>query len=355
MWQSEPTRQSYTAAWSPGRMLPSQTERTADRVADLTLAATKLQASLVCLADASQRRLQLAAAKGFGTANECTCEGSKDPSIATALRGEFTSCYDFAGVSQPPGCWAARREGVATRLVLPLQTGERPLAVLQILGEARPELSQQQAAALCDLAAMAALALENAQRYDQASALFELSKTLSTTLDMVQVGNLIAEHVAKAIGAKGCTVRSLDRIARRLDLVGAYGLSRKYLHDKGPVLAGQSIADALEGKPTAIFNVAEDPRVQYPQAAVEEGISSIASIPMVVKGVVTGVLRVYTAQPHEFSPEEMAFLCAAAGVAGAALENARLYDGIRHDFEILMDEIVFMRRAARAVGGSKEP
>ena len=40
----------------------------------------------------------------------------------------------------------------------------------------------------------------------------------------------------------------------------------------------------------------------------------------------------------------------AGGVAAAAVENARLYDGIGNDFDTLMDEIIFMRRAAQAVG-----
>lgn len=37
-------------------------------------------------------------------------------------------------------------------------------------------------------------------------------------------------------------------------------------------------------------------------------------------------------------------------MAAAAVENARLYDGIGNDFDTLMDEIIFMRRAAQAMG-----
>ncbi len=337
-----------------GQTLPSLSERTADFVARMALALAGAHGCLVCSTDGTRHKLRTVGSRGLPAVPGCSCEEQADSAIAAALRGDWSTSYDPALSTQPGYCVGARGARLASRLVLPLLVDGSPVGIMQLYAEAPRAFSNDAVPGLLRQAALAATAIENARLHDRAVVLFDLANTLSSTLDMAQVGNLIAATVARALGAKGCTVRSLDRMARRLDLVGAYGLSRKYLWDKGPVLASQSIADALEGRPTAIYDVAGDPRVQYPQAAVAEGISSIASIPMVVKGVVTGVLRVYTAQPHEFSPEEMAFLCAAAGVAGAALENARLYDGIRHDFEILMDEIVFMRRAARAVGGSKE-
>lgn len=354
MSECESARAPFFVEGVAGTILPCQAERTAGVIAQRVLAALGAHGCVICTFDRSGHKVRLLAASGSWQSEACSCVEPADPGIAAALRGEWSNWYDSALASRPGQCGAALGLPVASRLVVPLLLEGEPIAITQVLSTTPRQFTADDASKLMGEAAMAALALENARLYDRAGTLFALAKTLSSTLEMGQVGNLIAENVAKAMGAKGCTVRSLDRLAKRLDLVGAYGLSRKYLWEKGPVLAEESIAEALEGKPTAIRDVANDPRVQYPAAAVEEGISSIASIPMVVKGVVTGVLRVYTAQPFDFSPEDVAFLTAAAALAGAALENARLYDGIRHDFEVLMDEIVYMRRAARAVGGSKE-
>jgi GAF domain-containing protein len=237
---------------------------------------------------------------------------------------------------------------------MPLTDEQGVVGVAQVFGAEAGAFAPAAVGSLQSVCRAAALALENARLYDRAGALFALANTLSTTLDLQAVGDFIAQQIALAMGAKGCTVRGLDRGTRRLELIGAYGLSKKYLLEKGPVLAGENIAEVLAGKPSTIRDVANDSRMQYPSAAIEEGIKSLATVPMVVKGVVTGIVRVYTDQIYDFASEDVAFLCAAAGVAGAAVENSRLYDGIRQDFEVLVDEIVYMRRAARAVGGSRE-
>ena len=44
---------------------------------------------------------------------------------------------------------------------------------------------------------------------------------------------------------------------------------------KVPVSALHSIAQSLESGPVAIYDVMDDPRIQYPKEAQKEGISSI--------------------------------------------------------------------------------
>lgn len=333
---------------SPTEFRTEQLRRTVNDLADLGLAASNGVACLICGVEDGGDQLKLLAARGSGDVKECSCARPSDLGVAAALNGEWSVWSRVSGASSPPCQMVVGVEAVS-RLVLPLGTQEGSQGVMQLFRAHPEQFSSEDAERLVKQASVAAIALRNARLYDRAQVLFYLTQTVSSTLDMGQIGNLIAEKVAKAIGAKGCTVRSLERLSGQLQLVGAYGLSHQYLFDKGPVIASASIHDALDGKPTAIHDVSRDERVQYPAAALQEGIAAIASIPMVVKGVVTGVLRVYVAKPHEFPPDEMAFLCAAGEVAAAAVENARLYDGIRSDFDTLMDEIIFMRRAAQAV------
>ncbi|NIR16225.1 MAG: GAF domain-containing protein, partial [Desulfobacterales bacterium] len=44
---------------------------------------------------------------------------------------------------------------------------------------------------------------------------------------------------------------------------------------------------------------------QYPKEAEEEGIASIISVPLRIKGRVIGVMRLYTPEFREFSDEEI--------------------------------------------------
>ena len=331
---------------------PSQSQVTAGRIAEWAVSDLDVEGCIVCAFDYTRGRVRMLAAHGSGIGAECACGEHRGWEAAAHLHGVEQGQPDLAFATPETVCPPLPLP--SGRLSLPLYVDGRPAGIMQLLDRPERKLTPAEQQTMRRQAASAALALDNARMYDRAAALFGLAQTLSGTLHVGQVGALISEAVAKAMGVKGATVRSLDRIARRLDVVGSYGLSAKYVWEKGPVLAEESIRDALDGKPTAIADVTTDPRVQYPEAAAEEGVRSIASVPMVVKGVVTGVLRIYSSKPYEFTPDDVAFLSAAAEVAGAAVENARLYDGIRHDFDVLMDEIVFMRRAARAAGGSKE-
>jgi signal transduction histidine kinase len=102
----------------------------------------------------------------------------------------------------------------------------------------------------------------------------------------------------------------------------AYGLSDWYVR-KGPVSADRSISQALEGKPVAILNAAEDERVQYRDQARQEGIASMLSVPISFKGDVVGVMRVYAAKQHYFTRSEIYFVQEVANLGAIALERAR--------------------------------
>jgi len=58
-----------------------------------------------------------------------------------------------------------------------------------------------------------------------------------------------------------------------------------------------SIRESVQESPVAIYDVSDDPRIQYPEEAKEEGISSILAVPIVIHGKIIGTLRVYTEEP----------------------------------------------------------
>ena len=107
---------------------------------------------------------------------------------------------------------------------------------------------------------------------------------------------------------------------------------------KGPLDADKSIAETLEGQIAIIPDATDDPRVQYPEAAKNEGIASMLSIPISVKDQIIGVLRIYTSQARDFTDDECEFICGLADMGGIAIENARMYDHLKADHENLMEE-----------------
>jgi GAF domain-containing protein len=57
-----------------------------------------------------------------------------------------------------------------------------------------------------------------------------------------------------------------------------------------------------------------------------EGIASILSVPMGLRGQVIGVLRLYTAEERSFTDDELELVSALAEIGALAIENARLFE-----------------------------
>jgi signal transduction protein with GAF and PtsI domain len=174
--------------------------------------------------------------------------------------------------------------------------------------------------------------------------LYEIAAAMNSIRVPEDVLRSIVENVTKAMGAKGCSLMLLTPDRKLLLHTAAYGLSDWYVR-KGPLSADKSISEALEGKPVAVLDAAEDPRIQYREQARKEGIVSILSVPMMLKEETIGVIRVYSNEPRHFTMDDMYFVGAVANLGAIALENARLNESVRKDYEALRLDISEWRAA----------
>ncbi|MGA9477575.1 MAG: GAF domain-containing protein [Desulfobacterales bacterium] len=112
----------------------------------------------------------------------------------------------------------------------------------------------------------------------------------------------------------------------------------------------RSIAAALQdGQPVAIFDVSDDPRIQYPEAALKEGVASILSVPIIIGENLFGCMRVYTAEPWEFTLNDVNFVQAVAQIVGMAMDLCRVNKGLKDSIDILKTmrdpkSVVYTRR-----------
>jgi GAF domain-containing protein len=169
-------------------------------------------------------------------------------------------------------------------------------------------------------------------------ALYQITLRISSSLDLDNVLAYLTEETASAVNAKASSVRLLDKDGSRLEMCAVYGLSESYLN-KGTVDLRHSPVDReiLRGNTSQLHDVTIDPSFQYPEEAAREGIVSVASVPLIAHGKPIGVLRVYTGETRVFSDAEMRFLVAVADLAALSIENARLYDAMRQNFEDTMN------------------
>jgi GAF domain-containing protein len=164
--------------------------------------------------------------------------------------------------------------------------------------------------------------------------MLNVSKAISHSKDPEEVILMTVESIKTALQAKGCSLFLMNRQTNDLEVAASFGLSEGYLN-KGPVSAFRSISQTLADGPVAVYDVTDDPRIQYPDEARQEGISSILSVPVLAGGHIIGALRVYTSEPWEFAMDDINFVQAMAAMAGMAIEMARLYKGMKDSIEIL--------------------
>ena len=172
--------------------------------------------------------------------------------------------------------------------------------------------------------------------------LYEVASILNSERNPRALLNSIVESVAKATRAKACSLMLLTPEREVLLHTAAYGLSDWYLR-KGPVTVGKVISDVLEGRPVAVLDATTDERVLYREQAKKEGIASILSVPIRLRGEVIGVLRVYTAKPYRFTKDDINFVETIANLAAVALENLRAYDIIQKDYETFRRDMLQWR------------
>jgi len=152
-----------------------------------------------------------------------------------------------------------------------------------------------------------------------------ICKSISTSLSLKEVLDLIVTNVVKVMNMKASLVRLLNKEKNQLEIAASCGLSEKYVN-KGPVEFDRSIEDALAGKAVSIYDITEDKSAKYRREAEKEGIRTILSIPLRFHDEVIGVLRMYTAEPLAYNEEDLKFLAAIAEQAAIAIMNARHFE-----------------------------
>lgn len=181
--------------------------------------------------------------------------------------------------------------------------------------------------------------MQNENYYE---ALFHLSATLNSARSPEEIIRSVVERVARTMGAKGCSLMLLTPDRTMLLHTAAYGLSGWFVR-KGPVAADKSMVRTLEGFPVIVLDATTDERVQYREQMKREGIASILSVPLQLRGEVVGVMRVYTAEPYKFNHADVSFAAAAANFGAIALENARFYETLEKDYQTFREEMLQWR------------
>jgi len=157
------------------------------------------------------------------------------------------------------------------------------------------------------------------------STLSEVSKTITSDLYLEEILQLIVAATAKTMSFKICTLMLLDEDKKELIIKATQSKSKEYVK-KPNVKLGESVAGRAmeEARTITIYDLRRSDVPGMPDLARREGVSSIASVPLLLKNKKIGVLNCYTEKPYNFSEEDISVLTALGNHAAIAIEHAKL-------------------------------
>ena len=155
--------------------------------------------------------------------------------------------------------------------------------------------------------------------------LSEVTKTLTDSPYLEEILQLLVNLTAQRFNYKVVTVRLLDEKRQELVLRATQATNRAY-QNKPAIKLGESIAGQAiqKGEVIVVEDVQETEEYIGHDLAVEQGLRSMACIPLVIAGRTVGVMSCYTDEVRGFGEDELAALETLANQAAVMIEHAKL-------------------------------
>lgn len=181
----------------------------------------------------------------------------------------------------------------------------------------------------------------------QLEAISKVSRMITSNLYLEDILKLIVNVTAETMNSKICSLSLVDEKTKTLVLKATQSMSDAY-NKKPPLHIGEGVAGkvALENKPMSVYDISKEPEYKYKDIAKKEGLRSLLSVPLSVKGRVIGVLNNYTSKPHKFTGEETDILTSVANQAAIVIENAELMVKTK----VIQDELETRKLVEKAKG-----
>lgn len=213
----------------------------------------------------------------------------------------------------------------------------------------RRRLERVQIEALRACAAGIAVAVETARLYEdvarraqQLQIVSEVSRAITTSIDLDQTLALVARHMARTVDASACFIALLEE-----DGSAWYGAaasdSQDIWHQRRVERPARSIVFevAERGRPMAVED-AEDNELVSPHMARMLGVRSLLALPLITAdgGPIGAVLLAQRDRRRIFTQEEVDRVSGLAGQAAMAIRNARLHAREEEEQHIQKDVVL---------------
>lgn len=228
-----------------------------------------------------------------------------------------------------------KKEGLGAVLSVPLISKKKIIGVITAFADLGYQFSEEEIHLLFNFANHAALCIENARLYatikekvHELGSLFEVGKSISSTLKFSEVLKEMTDQFTYVMRADACSIMLIDDTGH-LAVKAARGITKKSIFHKR-IKFGEGVVGkvAKTNQPQVLLDASsgEKEDSKFPSQLREEGIASLLAVPLATKTRRLGVVNIYCKSHREFSSQEINLLATLAGQGAVALENARLFE-----------------------------
>lgn len=245
-------------------------------------------------------------------------------------------------------------------VAIPLHSKEQFWGAIVILNHLPGPLDEVDQALLNSAASIIAVAVENSrllataqQLVDDLIALNEVSRALTSTLDLHQILNQTTTLVQQSLRSEAASLWLLDQSAQELELIAASGVGTQAITGyRLPLQHGIAGYVAQSGQMYLSADVSQDAR-HFEQVARLTGYNprSMLCVPVEARGQIIGVMQALHQHVNWFDQNDLRLAYPIASAVGIAIENARLFKEVT-DFNQRLEQMVAAR--TKELAGEKE-
>ncbi len=185
---------------------------------------------------------------------------------------------------------------------------------------------------------------------DRVSILADVAEIVSRSHDLTETLANVTELVSKRLDADVCSIYTVDPDRRKLVLSSTIGLDVGAVGqvelDIGEGLVGLA---AERGEPIAIEHAKSNPQFRYFPETREERFESLLAAPLIVQGVVIGVLVIQTVDIRRFDEPDIELLQTCASLLAPIVVNAQLLALLSTNEQHRLDLVTRMTDASRPI------
>ena len=177
-----------------------------------------------------------------------------------------------------------------------------------------------------------ALYAEVAERTRELESVVAMGREVAAALDSQAVGDLIARHIATAVGFDECGIYAWERSEALVRTVGYHPIERRpVLEETFSLIEYPETLQVLESRKLSVTD-ASDPSADTAELRFLASLGGrlMFQIPMVVNQQAIGTVELLSHKDASLNERQIAIAQTMASEAGVLIENARLYAQIRH-------------------------